>query len=268
MKKLLALMLAALLLLSLVACGDKKEEEDDGAGLTPDTIREEVVAENGDVFTYESIDSETVRVTGFSGASAPHAVVVPAKMNDKTVTEIGEAAFKAASNISVLTLPEGLLKIGNAAFAYSAIAEINLPASLTTIETLAFAECKHLSKVNFAAGSTLAALPEYCFINSGLTSINIPASVRMIGTAAFVSNKNLATVVVNEGTQVIGSLAFQGCEALASLTLPASVVELGSYVFGGADALAMSGVTVPAESVAAAYIAEMDLPATPPVAEE
>lgn len=263
MKKLLALLLAVLLAVSLCACGDKKEEQTTNPG-GDEIVEDRVVDAAGDSFYFESIDSETVRIVNFAGPSAPHAVNVPETIKGKTVTEIGEGAFRAASNITVVTLPATMEAIGEYAFAESSVTAIRFPASFKTLGKAAFYGCSALTEVTFAEGILLSEIPYAAFINGGLTSIELPASIKLVGDAAFMNNKALASVKINEGTELVGNAAFQGCLALATLQLPASLAEIGEYAFSGSENLYMTGVTVPAGSAAEAYVAEMKLAAAAP----
>jgi hypothetical protein len=52
---------------------------------------------------------------------------------DDTVTTIGSNAFRALSELTFATLPDGLLRIGDYAFYGSRLSTLTLPQSLTTI---------------------------------------------------------------------------------------------------------------------------------------
>ena len=77
-----------------------------------------------------------------------------------TLTSIGSEAFHSCSNLTSITLPEGLTTIYSEAFAYSGLASVTLPTSLNTIS-------------------------DYAFMRTALISVTIPAGVTAIGTNAF-----------------------------------------------------------------------------------
>ncbi len=92
--------------------------------------------------------------------------------------------YYSNSSITKVILPEDLEVIGKNAFCgYEGLTSIDIPNSVTTIETGAFEM-------------------------SGLTSVTIPASVTKIGDAAFCLCTNLSQVTFNGNNISIGSDAF------------------------------------------------------------
>lgn len=85
------------------------------------------------------------------------ASVIP---TDGSVTEIGESAFSWYKDLIDITLPEGLLKIGDWAFCGCGIHKLVIPKGVTEIGKSAFSWC------------------------DGLTSLEIPASAKAIGQEA------------------------------------------------------------------------------------
>ena len=84
------------------------------------------------------------------------------KGEDYDVTSIGKEAFKGCSDLTSITLPNGVLNIKSNAFnGCSSLTSITLPKRLTHIWDFAFSGC------------------------TGLTSIEIPNSVTNIAFAAF-----------------------------------------------------------------------------------
>jgi len=86
---------------------------------------------------------------------------------------------------------------------------ITIPASVTSIGTMAFADCHALSSVLFAAGSRL----------------------QSIGFAAFVSCVSLTSIVLPHGLSVLANHVFAHNTSLSSIVIPSSVVHIGDWVF-------------------------------------
>ena len=95
---------------------------------------------------------------------------IPAAVDGRSVTAIGEAAFEGCVQLESVTLPDGVLTVGERAFAgCEALRHVTLPASLERIGKDAFSGCSALTSVSFtgsASGwkklmeqSPLAALP-------------------------------------------------------------------------------------------------------------
>ncbi|MBE6553779.1 MAG: hypothetical protein E7666_05490 [Ruminococcaceae bacterium] len=273
MKKLLAMLLAATMLLCLVACSDKNDNDKNDLKdyEVEEIIITYVVTENGDTFHFESVDSETVAITKYEGPDTPHAVEIPAVLNEKKVVAIADTAFYYSSQITALTFPDTLTTIGSFAFAgCSGLTELNIPATVSTIGEAAFYGCTALTKVTFAQTSSLKNIEQRTFDScTALTAISIPAYIETIGTGAFLGCTKLASITIAEGCQIIGAQAFQNCTELASLKLPASVASIGKFAFAGSENLYMDGVEYPADSYAESYIKNMKLEETaPPVEDE
>ncbi len=86
--------------------------------------------------------------------------------------------------------------------------EVEIPASVQTIESLAFARCG-LKKLIFEEGSQLAS----------------------IGSFAFSDCTSLTEIVFEEGIKSLGMYMFSGCSSLAEVELPASIVSLSIAPF-------------------------------------
>ena len=89
-----------------------------------------------------------------------------------TVTEIWDAAFYLCGNLSKITFPEGLQKVGNYAFMKCEnLTDFTLPDSLTAIGNDAFSYC------------------------DSLTVVTIPKNVKSIGDYAFFSLSSVITKI-------------------------------------------------------------------------
>lgn len=160
-------------------------------------------AETGDqyasIITYDGTDPQ---------------LVIPETLQDVPVTEIGYRAFLENAVITGVTLPSTLKKIGDRAFMFTNVGDIDLPAGLEIIEEGAFAQMPNL------------------------TAINIPGGVKELPYMVFYNDVNLASVTLNEGLEKIGSDVFSSCSGLKSLILPDTVKELGENTFQNCTSLA------------------------------
>ena len=172
---------------------------------TESGLRYEILtdAETGDqyasIITYDGTDPQ---------------LVIPETLQDVPVTEIGYRAFLENAVITDVTLPSTLKKIGDRAFMFTNVGDIDLPAGLEIIEEGAFAQMPNL------------------------TAINIPGGVKELPYMVFYNDVNLASVTLNEGLEKIGSDVFSSCSGLKSLILPDTVKELGENTFQNCTSLA------------------------------
>ena len=96
----------------------------------------------------------------------------------------GERAFVENSKTDHVFIPEGVCVIDSSAFEASTIKSVTLPKGLLIIGENAFSGCHNLTDIILPDG--LYAIGRGAFAEcSNLTSITIPASVRYIGTEAF-----------------------------------------------------------------------------------
>ena len=166
------------------------------------------------------------------------------------LTSIGDAAFKSASALTTVTLPEASLQtIGGSAFNNcTALKSINIPSTVTAIGGWCFQNCYGLEEVTFAADSKLTTIQGGTFINCyGLKTITIPKSVELINrdnsNGAFSGCYALESVIFETGSHLkrIEGSAFSYCSSLKTITIPQSVEKIQTYTnvgaFSGCSAL-------------------------------
>ena len=250
-----------------------------GAGSETDTWG--AMARNGVLdgdFVYG--DQEKTILVKYGGSDA--SVEIPA-----TVTEIADNAFYNNDNLTAVDFSKatGLTTIGSQAFYHcsyletvdfgnitdlttisnyafdycSKLAEISVPASVTSIGSDAFANgVKNLLYTGNAgsATDTWGALARNGVIDGDFVygdqektilakytgsdaSVEIPATVIKIANNAFRNNDNLTAVDFSKATGLttIGANAFYDCDKLASVTIPATVETIDQMVFGYCDKL-------------------------------
>ena len=212
---------------------------------------------------------EGIRITKYVGEDKK--VVIPAKINGKPVTEIGEFAFANNEVLISIVTPTGsfLKKIGKGAFANcSNLQQIDFTSSqIEEIEEKAFFQCFMLNKVRFP--SNLKKLGEKAFYNNTvLESVELGKSLEKIGTKAFyrcirlqsiqlpkglkyLSSEgneeeqgavfyectSLKNVQIGDGITKIPEKTFYGCSALEKIDLPNTVTEIGEKAFSHCSSL-------------------------------
>ena len=99
--------------------------------------------------------------------------------------EIPGSFFERCSNLSNVTIPEGVTTIGGYAFkSCVGLTSISLPDTLTNIGQFAFENCINLTSITLP--DKLTSIGPYAFYRcSSLTSIVIPKSVKDIEDSAF-----------------------------------------------------------------------------------
>ncbi len=99
---------------------------------------------------------------------------------------IGDGAFYNRSDITAISIPEGILSIGSYAF-YGCTAmsgTVTMPATQTVVKPYTFYNCNALNGVVLAA--TTEQIGDYAFYGcSALTEVIIPETITKIGTSAY-----------------------------------------------------------------------------------
>lgn len=99
--------------------------------------------------------------------------------------------IKAAKNITEATIPDGVTRINDKAFAdCRSLMTVSIPNSVTEIGNYAFLGCRSLISINIPRG--VARIGEYAFANcASLMSLAIPDSVTKIDWNAFIGCPSL-----------------------------------------------------------------------------
>ena len=221
-------------------------------------------------FPYEVIggnlyfDMEFNEIVGCdSGVTAAD---IPASINGSAVTKISGTGFQNCTELTSVTLPEGLTEISDSSFSgCTGLTSVTLPKNLTTVPSYAFSGCTALTTVTLP--ESLTVIGGYAFFGTGLTAIMLPESLIWIGDGAFSACASLTRLQVASGNQkftalngvlfskdgktlvqypigrtdetytlpagvtVIAERAFQGCTSLKTVTLPVGLTSINEYAF-------------------------------------
>lgn len=183
------------------------------------------------------------------------------EFSDKA-TEIGPCAFYKTTKVKTLTLPDGIVKIGNRAFGGSKITDITLSDALIEIDDYAFCECRELTSLVLPDGITK--IGKYAFDDSQLETINLPDSITEIGDCAFYncdvavtslpagvtelrnqvfrSNENLTEFTFHENIEKVHYVAIAYCNNLTKITFKGTPASIDSTAFKDNDSLATINV--------------------------
>lgn len=152
------------------------------------------------------------------------------------------AAFPHGKRCERYDIPEGVEKIGEAAFSGTRVRKIVMPDSVRTLCKQAFLDCD-AEEVVLSRG--LVSIGAFCkntntissqlsfsvFGGAKIKRLRVPSSVKLIGMFAFFGCKNLSNVVFEEGGScVIEACAFACCP-ISDVALPASCIKVGESAF-------------------------------------
>ena len=125
-------------------------------------------------------------------------VVIPEKINGKTVTTIGKGAF-ARKGLTSVVIPEGVEIIDQGAFSANSLTTIKLPSTVKQIERLAFGMNKNLTKVELNEGLEYIGQQAFMGDESLAGEVIIPSTVKTVMTTSF--NKTGVTGLLLKGDE-------------------------------------------------------------------
>ncbi len=191
-------------------------------------------AQSGD-FRYTD-DGPGITITDYP-TTAVGAVAIPATINGKPVTRIGESAFRYCSGLTSVTIPDSVASIGDSAFLYCyGLTSVTIGNGVTSIGASAFEGCSKL--VGVTIGSGVVSIGASAFRGcSSLTAVTLPYGVTSIGAYAFCECSSLASVTLPDSVTSIGEGAFYDCRRLTQIIIPNSVTSIGDHAFFRCHAL-------------------------------
>ena len=190
--------------------------------------------ENSD-FLYTVLPDNTVCITDYLGSEVD--LVIPEKLDNRTVSEIGECAFEECGFLESVYIPSGVRYIRENAFylCYS-MENIQLPEGLLEIGGFVFEDCTSLTSINIP--DSVTSLGEYAFVDCwSLESITLPRDIKTIPDSLFHNCESLESIIIPNNVTEIGSWAFGGCSALTNINIPDCVAKIGNAAFIYCDSL-------------------------------
>ena len=210
--------------------------------------------ESGDNLIYD-IHNQEVTITDIKRKETIKKLIIPQRISNYRVTEIGSSAF-SGSSLKEVVLPRTLTQIGSSAFSRTQLKDITLPTSVTTIGSWAFGSIdslssvvipknlsnaygafegsQHLKTIHFEEGITKIA--DGLFQGSGISSINIPETVTEIGSRAF-SNTKITELYIPDSVTKLGGNSFgtdysNDFNSLTKVSLPSELQSTSSPFYG------------------------------------
>ncbi len=228
--------------------------------------------ENFTVDTYGVLyDKEMTTLIQYPSASTRTAYTVPA-----TVTTIAASAFEGAQNLKIVTIGNGVLNIGDAAFASCAnLTKVSVAARNTAYGFGVFVGADENLVIYGYSGSTtqtyanknshtFVSYSDRTIVAFGQCGANAEwilyedGELEITGTGAMYNwtgssnapwysyRDQITSVTINSGITTIGNYAFTNCNNLASIYIGDDVTTIGNYAFRRCTAL--TSVEIP-ESV-------------------
>ena len=172
---------------------------------------------------------ESIEFDVFKGCTNLTSITIP-----KTLKTGATVPCLNNTNITKITLEEGLTVIPSYLCAGTGITEIAIPSSVKEIGYSAFENCTALSKVNLGSIESI----EFDVFKgcTNLTSITIPKTLKTGATVPCLNNTNITKITLEEGLTVIPSYLCAGT-GITEITIPNSVKKIEYRAFNNCTAL-------------------------------
>ena len=195
---------------------------------------ENLVKTYGD-YKYILLSDDEAEIIGYTGSDVK--ITIPSVVNGAKVTKIANRAFEENYDIEEVTVPEGVVSIGEYAFCdCDYLQSISLPDSLEVIGNCAFESCDFLSGVTVP--DSVTEIGNGAFENcSSLESVQLSAGMTSISDYLFFSCWSLSEIVIPDGIEKIGDSAFGDCDSIEEIDLPDSLIKISYSAFGDCDSL-------------------------------
>ncbi len=174
-------------------------------------------------------------------------VVIPSTVTNSNmiynVVEVSANAFRSATEMTRLTLPETVTVIGEDAFVNcTSLTTVNIPGKVTRMEAGTFNGCSSLTSMYLPNGITY--IGDRAFYDcSNLISMNLPDKLTSIGVNAFSNCAKLTGIAMPQGVTSIGTGAFSGCSSITSISIPEGVTTIENAVFR--DCINLTFISLP-----------------------
>ena len=151
------------------------------------------------------------------------------------LTTIGDSSFMGTPLTNIL-IGSTVKNLGQKAFQQTLLTSIVIPKNITYMGNNIFNGLETLETAVFNASVT--SIPTGTFRNcKNLTSFNIPDYITTIVNNVFTSCTNLTSIVIPKSVTFIGNGVFNSCTNLTSIVIPKSVTSIGSKAFNDSSNL-------------------------------
>lgn len=192
-------------------------------------------------YYYHTLEDDTVEISNYFGNNVT--LVIPSKLDGKTVTSIGDNAFWDCVDLTFVTIPDSVTHIGSWVFAdCTNLTSVSIPYSVKKIDINPFVYCYNLEEINVSPEHEYFAVVDgvlfdktekllVCCLGTKTGEYIIPQDICAVGDDAFSGCDGLTSVTIPNSVTSIGNDAFSGCSGLTSVTIPDSVKKIGTNPF-------------------------------------
>ncbi len=220
------------------------------------SVKASAASYTNEEFEYTEYGDGSVVIEKYIGSGGD--VVIPAMIEDKTITGIGSDSFANCTGITSITVSDGISAIGDRAFSgCTNLKNAVIPGSVRWISSMAFYNCRKLESVDIAEGvydigyaafqnciklknivlpSTITDIPKNTFENTKILN-DQTGSLKYVGDWLVYASNDIIRADIKEGTRGISASVFAYCVDLESVKIPDKVKCIPNNSFYGCSSL-------------------------------
>lgn len=186
-------------------------------------------AEDGSLPKYTVVDGKIVADQAYYKNTELSQITLP-----QGIEEIGQFAF-ARSTITDIVVPEGVKEISYGAFYHcDVLGSVSLPSTIENVEPKAFEHSYWVEDfLQNGPGDFLISAGTLIAYRGEEAEVTIPEGVETIAGEAFMGNVHIRSIIFPESLQVIGEGAFENCSNLAAVQTGSQLSKVKDRAFAG-----------------------------------
>lgn len=171
------------------------------------------------------------------------AYTIPSTVHSKKIDQIWTSGFEGASQLTDISIPASIGRIGTAAFEGTGLTHVVIPDTVQQVDAAVFQVCTSLVSVKLPAG--LTEIDQYMFANcTSLQYVDMPDSIQKINIYAFHNCTSLTSLALPKQLTSLSVGCFDKCINLQHVVVPPSVISFPKDDVGVYNPFKYSPVTV------------------------
>lgn len=168
---------------------------------------------------------------------------IPSKVNEKTIDQVWTSGFEGAADLTDITIPASIGRLGTAAFESTGLTHVTIPDTVQQVDPAVFQNCTSLVSVKLPNG--IMEIDQYLFANCiSLQHVDMPDTITKINIYAFHNCTSLTSLALPKGLTSLSVGCFEKCYNLQHVVVPPSVINFPKDDVGVYNPFKYSPVTV------------------------
>ncbi len=193
-----------------------------------------LVTLSGD-YQYRMLGDGTAEICGYVGAGGE--ITIPAWIDGKVVSRLGEFLFKNNQTITKVSIGEGIKELGKGCFKDSDnLVSVYMPDSVVKMEDIVFCSASKLKDIRLSESITSIPVGTFSWCVA-IDKIELPSSLTVIDFDAFGNCLSMKEVVIPDSVTIIKDSAFYRCIELQRVRISPRTDVIAAEAFSQTESL-------------------------------